>query len=298
MWHVHRRCYAGNSFACANKTVRDDAVATAPDAKPHPLLHPLLIEGPSCSAGAEVTRDDHGDWFALVCTVDGVKEGPFVAYRSDGSVSEKGAFHKNQRSGISQSFYTNGTPETAGNMVDGHRDGEWTIWDGDGSQRKQVWKLDKLIKGNLDNDPFGEGDCCDDNPVGPTAAADLPTVQTIDGDDAAWAILKRAEAEHVKPRERAKAANDRGYRLFNVDHSLDRALDFFEYAAKTDAKYGMPRFSAAKCYAARGDVAGAVRYLGEIKAMGRSQGDRLKTAQTDPAFASVANDPLFQALFR
>ena len=67
--------------------------------------------------------------------------------------------------------------------------------------------------------------------------------------------------------------------------------------AATDKKYGMPRYSAAKCLAAKRDVDGVVRYLGEIRALGRGQRDRLMTAKTDPAFATVSNDPRFQALF-
>jgi hypothetical protein len=125
----------------------------------------------------------------------------------------------------------------------------------------------------------------------------LAQIAVVDADEEAWTTAARLIADGVTSRAVAKALNDRGYRLLNTENLPARALPFFEKAAATDRSYGMPRYSAAKCYAAMGNLAGVVRYLGEVRALGRGQKGRLMAARTDPAFAPVADEPEFQALF-
>jgi tetratricopeptide (TPR) repeat protein len=130
---------------------------------------------------------------------------------------------------------------------------------------------------------------------GPNA---LALLHNEEHDDAAWTLIRKAEASGISVRDRARACNDRGFRLLNENNAPERALPFLEYAAKVDPTYGMPRYSAAKCHAAKGNTDGVLQYLGELKAMGKGQQKRLMAAQTDPAFASVANDPRFTSLFQ
>lgn len=131
----------------------------------------------------------------------------------------------------------------------------------------------------------------------PTTLPSLADAPTADSDSAAWDILRSAESAQRNKRDIAREANNRGYRLLNADNSPERALPFFEYAAKLDLKYGMPRYNAAKCLIARNDIDGALRYLEEIKQMGRAQRERLLAARTDPALESLQTDPRFSALF-
>lgn len=130
-----------------------------------------------------------------------------------------------------------------------------------------------------------------------TRPLQLQDVQGAETDESAMAILAAAETQGASPRDRARASNDRGFRLLNDEKQPDRALAFFGYAARTDSTYGMPRYSSAKCMAAKGDIDGVLRYLRELKAMGAGQRARLLTAREDPAFSNAATDPRFQALF-
>jgi tetratricopeptide repeat protein len=95
----------------------------------------------------------------------------------------------------------------------------------------------------------------------------------------------------------AVAGNSRGHRLFQAGNCAE-AIPLLHAAAALDAKYGMPRYNAARCHAMTGDVEGAIRWLGELKALGKSQKKRLAGATTDPAFEKVALDPRFKALFQ
>jgi hypothetical protein len=95
----------------------------------------------------------------------------------------------------------------------------------------------------------------------------------------------------------AVAANSRGHRLFEAGKCGD-ALPLFEAAAALDAKYGMPRYNAARCYALAGDAPRATRALGELKALGKSQQKRLAEAKKDEAFKGMWADPSFQQLFQ
>jgi len=96
-------------------------------------------------------------------------------------------------------------------------------------------------------------------------------------------------------RELASGANTRGYRLYQQG-KLDDALPLFVVAAELDHGYGMPRYNAARILALRGDLPGALKWLQELKAMGRSQRVRLAETRKDVAFKKIWDAPDFAAL--
>jgi hypothetical protein len=110
-------------------------------------------------------------------------------------------------------------------------------------------------------------------------------------------LTRAAETLDAATRHRwAVAANTRGLRLFQAAKCED-ALPLFEAAAALDKRYGMPRYNAARCFAQKGDAAAALRYLRELKALGKPQLDRLAQAQKDEAFAKITGDAGWQELF-
>ena len=59
----------------------------------------------------------------------------------------------------------------------------------------------------------------------------------------------------------------------------------------------MLQYNAARLYALKGDADNCVKYLGQLKAMGRAQRDRLAQTQKDESFKKVQDDPQFKAIF-
>jgi hypothetical protein len=95
--------------------------------------------------------------------------------------------------------------------------------------------------------------------------------------------------------EVGRAANTRGFRLLKAGDQR-KALAMFEAAASADPRYGMPRYSAARIYAMRGDSRGAARWLKSLKSLPRSERRRLAMARSDQAFARVAAAPEIRVL--
>lgn len=75
----------------------------------------------------------------------------------------------------------------------------------------------------------------------------------------------------------------------------DRAL--FLAAATLSSDYGMPRFNSARIYALKGEADQAIKYLAEIKRLGRAQRDRLNQARKDEAFRKLWDTREFKSLF-
>jgi hypothetical protein len=123
-------------------------------------------------------------------------------------------------------------------------------------------------------------------------------LERLEGSDAEAAGSARALVGKTPPlwtRELASSANTRGYVRYK-DGEPDAALPLFEVAADLDPSYGMPRYNAARVYALRGDAAGAVRWLGQLKAMGTSQRARLAETRKDEAFKKIWDAPGYAAL--
>jgi hypothetical protein len=94
-----------------------------------------------------------------------------------------------------------------------------------------------------------------------------------------------------------RAANTRGFRLLKTGDKR-QALTMFEAAAAADPRYGMPRYSAARLYAMRGDARGAARWLKSLKKLPRGEQRRLLAARKDDAFARISGAPEMRAIFK
>jgi len=130
-----------------------------------------------------------------------------------------------------------------------------------------------------------------------TVSAEAAILDDKTTPDEAVRLVRGAEKLDRRARHSyAVTANTRGLRLHKVG-KCEEALPLFEAAASLDRAYGMPRYNAARCYALTGDAAASIRYLKELKGMGRTQLDRLSQAEKDEAFAKVAQEPAFKELF-
>jgi hypothetical protein len=133
-------------------------------------------------------------------------------------------------------------------------------------------------------------------PDTPAAAANAILDDTTDPTKAAQ-LARDAYLKHGRTSRRtiASAANTRGHRLYQVGKH-DDALPLFVVAATMDPTYGMPRFNAARVYALKNDVTSCVKYLLELRRLGRAQRDRLAQARKDEGFKNVWGDQRFQAV--
>jgi hypothetical protein len=105
-------------------------------------------------------------------------------------------------------------------------------------------------------------------------------------DARATAALAELEASGAKLRDVAKAANERGTKLYETP---DRAKTFFEWAAAKDPKYPDPVFNLGKQTATEGDVEATRAHLIEVKARGGKK--LLQQIDFDPMWEIVKDDP-------
>lgn len=105
-------------------------------------------------------------------------------------------------------------------------------------------------------------------------------------DERALAALAEAEAAGAKLRDVAKAANDRGTKLFE---DPERAKKFFEWAAAKDKKYPDPEFNLAKQLVVTGDLDECKKHLTEVKARGGKK--LLGQIEYDATWEVLKDDP-------
>jgi hypothetical protein len=110
-------------------------------------------------------------------------------------------------------------------------------------------------------------------------------------------LAKQALKVHGLKARRAitSAVNTRGHRLYQAG-KYDEALPLF-LVATVDPTYGMPRYNAARIYALKSDVTNCVKYLAELKRMGRAQRGRLDQAREDEGFKNVWAEAAFTKVF-
>jgi hypothetical protein len=76
---------------------------------------------------------------------NGVREGPWVEYRADGSKAAEGRYERNRRQGRFTWWHTNGKVLEETDFLDGKKDGESVTYDDQGT----VLKRETWVKGEL-----------------------------------------------------------------------------------------------------------------------------------------------------
>lgn len=129
---------------------------------------------------------------------------------------------------------------------------------------------------------------------GPDVTAMLKQVtSTRTKDKPALEVLAEAEEAGAELLDMARAANDRGEKLYA---SPERAKVFFEWANDKDPSYPLPAFNLAKQAAVLGELEEAKTWL---KVVHERKGNKLlKQIEFDPMWEILKDDPDVQALLK
>jgi antitoxin component YwqK of YwqJK toxin-antitoxin module len=77
---------------------------------------------------------------------NGVKEGPWIQYYTDGTIKMKAIYHNDEKNGLMEAFLPTGKPMFNGRYLNGDPDGTWMYYDDKGNPaKKEVYDKGALV---------------------------------------------------------------------------------------------------------------------------------------------------------
>jgi antitoxin component YwqK of YwqJK toxin-antitoxin module len=78
--------------------------------------------------------------------VDGLAEGPWVVYYTDGKVRQESSFKAGKIDGVAREYSSDGTKRAEAEFKDGLRDGKTTTWQSDGKVIERVFQAGRAVE--------------------------------------------------------------------------------------------------------------------------------------------------------
>jgi hypothetical protein len=120
--------------ACGEESLPEEPTAPEPAAETAPAAP---VVGLDCPEGTTVEENRREDGLERWCDRQGVQEGPYIRFYTDGSRAVTGGWSNNQEDGTWVWWHENGQESARGRYVRGRQSGSWTWYWSNGHRSRE-----------------------------------------------------------------------------------------------------------------------------------------------------------------